>query len=589
MRPDELTPVQRAEQLAAFQDHARFCRESLRVRERIGSVVALEQWPSQAKLTAAIEAQRRRGKPVRKVILKTRRSGFTLGACSQMYHDIPFFPGRRGLVIADHYDPAGLEAFDYLVQFQMNYRPFSVKGCGGIALPKLLKPEPHRLVSPVPKGATLELLWANGSAIDVMSAEGGNVGRGGGRHWILGDEAAFWRSAEVTLTAVLNMVPDLPETDVILQSTANGLGGEFYELCQKAQDPASGSGFEFLFFGWLEHPLYVLPFETRDDAKRLQDHLDREEGELHELHGATLEQLHWRRRKIATECRGHIELFHQEYPTTPDEAFLASGRPALTIASLVRMPVWKDPLVGELQEVEEFPKKKLHFVPREFGALVIGKKPELGKSYAVSADPSKGIDVSEGKRGTDPDWSVAGAFDLDTGEQVAQLRERIRPVPFAEYVALFAQLYNWAYLIPESNDAGFIDALLRTKYPLERIYTTRRDPTDRRSIQPQEIGFYTDGTTRPWLVSALDDDIRELAIIIRSPIAQQECRTFVIKPSGKAEHQVGCHDDCVLMLALFSVGRRFAPRKMVRAAVEAARGGVSGYGKSGKPMEEKRW
>ena len=117
MRPDELTPVQRAEQLAAFQDHARFCRESLRVRERIGSVVALEQWPSQAKLTAAIEAQRRRGKPVRKVILKTRRSGFTLGACSQMYHDIPFFPGRRGLVIADHYDPAGLEAFDYLVQF----------------------------------------------------------------------------------------------------------------------------------------------------------------------------------------------------------------------------------------------------------------------------------------------------------------------------------------------------------------------------------------------------------------------------------------------------------------------------------------
>jgi hypothetical protein len=579
VRPEQLTPPQQAELLHAFQDHPRFCREALRIRERIGSTVPFECWPSQIKLNGAIKRQRARRRPVRQVVLKTRRSGFTMGSCSEMFQDVPFFPGRRGLVIADHYDPAGLEAFDYLVQFQMGYVPFGPFPGAKIALPKLLKPEPHRLVSPVPKGATLELLWDNGSAIDVMSAEGGNVGRGGGRHWILGDEAAFWRSAEVTLTAVLNMVPDLPETDVILQSTANGLGGEFYELCQKAQDPASGSGFEFLFFGWLEHPLYRLAFEHAADEVHLADHLDREEGELHELRGATLQQLHWRRRKIATECRGHIELFHQEYPTTPDEAFLSSGRPALTISTLVRMPVWKDPLVGELQEVEEFPHKRLQFVPREHGALIVGKKPEAGKSYALAADPAKGIDVSEGKRGTDPDWAVSGVFDLDTGEQVAMLRERIRPVPFAEYIALLGRLYNWAFLIPESNDAGFIDALLRTKYPLERIYTTRRDPTDRRSIQPQEIGFYTDATTRPWLVSALDDDMRTLAIIIRSPIAQQECRTFVIKPNGKAEHQVGCHDDCVIMCGLFSVGRRVAPRKLMRAAVDAARARVSTYGK----------
>lgn len=583
MRANDLNPAQQAELIHAFQDHPRFCRESLRVRDRIGSMVPFQQWESQLKLNLSIEEQRKRGRPVRKVILKTRRSGFTMGVTSDMFHEVPVFPGRRGLIIANTYDPAGLEAFDYLAQYQLGYKPFELHG-GSIKLPKLLRPS--HLVSPVPKNSTLELLWENNSAIDVMSADGGDVGRGGGRHYILADEAAFWRDADTTLTALLNMVPDLADTNVVIQSTANGIGGEFYELCQRAMDPSSNYlGFQMLFFGWLEHSLYSTPFESGADAKKLQDSMDNDEHVLHELHGATLEQLHWRRRTIANQCRGHVDLFHQEYPTTPDEAFLSSGRPALTVSTLVRMPVWKDPIVGELQEVEEFPKKRLRFVPREHGALVLGRKPDPAKSYVIGADPSKGIDVSGSKRGENPDYSVAFVVDLETGEQVAQFRERVRPVPFAEYLALIGQLYNWAYVVPESNDAGFIDALLRANYPIERIYNTRRDPTDRHSIQPQEIGFYTDGTTRPWLISAIDDALREMAIIIRSPIAQQECRTFVIKPNGKQEHQTGCHDDCVLAAALACMGIRFAPRKMKRVGVEQARG--TSYGK--KPIQTDRW
>ena len=587
MRPEDLTPPQLADLLRAFQDHGRFCRESLRIRDRIGSTQAFEQWPSQVKQNLAIEAQRKRGRPVRLVTLKTRRSGFTMGSCSEMFKSVPFFPGRRGLIIADKFDPAGLEAYDYLVQFQKFYKPFQLHGAS-IGLPRLLKPEAHRLVTPVPKGAELELLWENGSAIDVMSAEGGDVGRGGGRHFLLADEVAFWRDAATTLTALLNMVPDLPETDVIIQSTANGIGGEFYELCEKAQDPASGTGFGFLFYGWLEHPLYVLPFEHAGDAKKLQDHLDKEETELRDMLGATLEQLHWRRRKIATECRGHVELFDQEYPSTPAKAFLSTGRQALTTTTLIRMPVWKEPLLAEVREVEEFGRVRLQVVPNEFGALVIGKRPEPGKRYGLGADPSKGIDVSGSRRGTDPDYSVIFVGDLDTGEQVAMFRARERPVAFGQTVARVGRLYNYAFIVPESNDAGFIDAILGTKYPLESIYTTRRDPTDRRSIQPQEIGFETNGTTRPWLISALDDALRETAIIIRSSVAQRECQTFVIKPNGKMEHQIGCHDDCVIAAALFAMALRFAPRKMHKAAIEAARAGAGSYGRK-QNSEAKRW
>src|ERR1019366_5301383 len=128
--------------------------------------------------------------------------------------------------------------------------------------------------------------WANGSGIDVLSAESGEI-RGGGRQWLLGDELAFWRNAGQTLTGILNMVPKLPGTAIVLQSTANGIGGEFYDLCQTAMDPANETGWEFLFFGWLDHPVYR---SSVDAPARFQASLDREEKLLAAMHGATLEQ-----------------------------------------------------------------------------------------------------------------------------------------------------------------------------------------------------------------------------------------------------------------------------------------------------------
>lgn len=531
--------------LAGFGDHERFCLESLRIRDLGGSAVTMVLSPGQLKLHRAIMKQRRAGKPVRIVALKTRRSWFTAACCAEMFHSIPFFPGRKGLVIADKYNPAAMEAFGYLLQFQKSYKSFG----GKLKLPRLVKDSEQKLE------------WANGSAIDVLSAEGGEVGRGGGRHFLLGDELAFWRAPEVTLTAIMNMLPKLPDTEAIFPSTANGVGGEFYDLCQRAQDPAQKGLWEFLFFGWLEHPIYRLKLDEVK-APEFQASLNDEEKLLQSMHGATLEQLHWRRVTIATECRGKVDLFHQEYPTTPEEAFLSSGRPALDTKALARMPV-SNGTSGEIQVVEEFPRKKMRFVARDHGALTIWKKPEPGHAYIVGADPSKGVDVSEAKRGDDPDYSVGFVIDQHTGEQVAMLRERLRPVPFAEYLALLGEVYNHAFIVPEANDAGFIDALLRTNYPLGMIFNRRRDPTDRRSAQPEEIGFETTNVTRPWLVSALDDAVREMSITIRSPIALQECRTFVIKPTGKAEHQTGCHDDCVIAAALAVMGLRYAPKKRV--------------------------
>src|SRR5271168_975162 len=429
---------------AEFRDHETFCRECLPIRNLSGSKVPLILSPGQLKEHNAIEEQRRAGKPVRLVILKPRRTYFTVGSCAEMFHQVPFLSGGRGLIIADKYKPAALEAFDYLQQFQRDYKPFERHGI------KILLPE-------LVKGTEQELKWANDSTFEVMSADVGEI-RGGGRHFILCDEVAFWRNPAMTLTGVLNMVPYLPETMVIVQSTANGIGGEFYELAQKAQDPSNDGGWEFLFFGWLEHPVYWMALSS-EQAARIQRTLSREEIDLQKLHGATLEQLAWRRKTIEIECRGNVDLFNQEYPTTALDAFLASGRPVFDHKAIGRMPVCEGNS-GELEVIEEGQQRKLLWKSGDAGALTVWKRPQAGHRYVIGADPSKGKDVSGDGRGSNPDYSVAFVVDSGTGEQVALLRARIRPVAFAEYLALLGRWYLRAYLVPEANDAGFIDALL---------------------------------------------------------------------------------------------------------------------------------
>lgn len=569
-KPDDLSPAQLVDYANAFQDHPAFCRESLSIRDLGGSVVPLECSPGQLKLNLTISRQRKRGKPVRIVVLKGRRTFFTAGCCAEMFHEVPFFPGRRGLVIADKKDPAGLEAFGYLLQYQRRYKPFGRHGAS-IKLPRLIKDTQE------------EIGWENGSTIQVLSAEGGEV-RGGGRHWLLCDELAFWRDASKTLTGVLNMVPKHPETTVICQSTANGIGGEFYDLCQIAQDPSNPSGWEFLFFGWLEHPVYKTPFDTPDAGAKLQASLNPEEKTLQSMHGATLEQLNWRRLTIATECRGSVETFRQEYPTTPEEAFLASGRPVFDHQALMRHPVMKgDP--GELSVHEEGPnQRRLLFIPGEHGSLTIWDRPRVGRRYCAGADPSKGIDVSTAKRGANPDYSVCPLADAETGVLVALFRARVRPVAFAEQIALLCRWYNWAYLCPEANDAGFIDALVRTGYPLEWIYQRQRDPTDRRPGTIQEIGFETTPLTRDWLISAAEDAVRNMTITIRSQVMISECTTFVIKPNGKKEHKEDHHDDTVLGLGLLEIARRTMPKRRLETQATVGRAQIARYGK--RPKDE---
>ena len=542
MAPDPETARQA---VIGCREHVDFCRRSLTIRDKSGQVVPLELTPSQIKLTEAIRSQERRGVPVRVVVLKARQIHMSVGCCSHIWKRVAFLPGQQAMVFGDLYRSAA-NLWGYLDHFTEAYRPYH----GLKQLPLKRRVRDRRLE------------WEGRSWIDVASADSVTSGRSYSIRHLLLSEYAFYRDTGSLMTGIMQSVPDDPLTTVLIESTANGIGGGFYDLWQRACDPSSESGWVAVFFGWHEHPEYV---REVSDPEKFEASLTDEEHGLRQRFGLSLEQLAWRRWAIEAKCEGSLERFRQEYPATPEEAFVTSGRPRFCLVSLGRQQAQRDVPAGYLETVRVGTREQVQFVPRAdgHGPLRIWRKPEQGREYVIGADTAEGIDAGADRGFSDPDYSVAQVLDRDTGEQVAVFRDRVTPSVFGEWLCALGQFYHWAYLVPEANGSGIatIEEILRRQYPGDRIYSRERLADDRRSARLEEIGFRTTSVSKPQLVSLLDRAILEQAITIYDPITLQECRTFVYKPNGRQEAQEGCHDDCVIALALAVLGIQTAPRR----------------------------
>jgi hypothetical protein len=247
---------------------------------------------------------------------------------------------------------------------------------------------------------------------------------------------------------------------------------------------------------------------------------------------------------------------------TPEEAFITSGRPRFDLSVLARQPIIREPLVGELTRqrigVREIPV----FGPRAdgLGAMRLFKRPAEGHGYVLGADPSQGIDVGEETGTSDPDFSVACVLDADTGEQVAVVRERFTPTVFGEYVCALAEWYNWAFVVPEAVDPSLVQEILRFQYPIGKVYVRHRLADERALPSLQHVGFKTTTIARQQLISGLERALFDNSVFLHDAVTQQELHTFVYKANGRVEHQTGCHDDCVIALALAVVGLEATPR-----------------------------
>ncbi len=538
-----------ASAIADWEDHARFAEASLSIRNKEGIVIPFGMAPAPLRLHQSMEKQRAAGRPIRQIVLKARQVYISTAVAARFFHAVPFRAGQKAMVVA-HESKAAANIFGYYKQFRDGYKPFH-----DVRLPALKRETTSRLE------------WVNGSWIDVHTANNLKGGRSFSLRYLHLSEYAFYRDAATLMLGLMNAVPDDPGTVVVVESTANGMGGEFYEMWNAANDPASGSAFAPVFFGWWEHPEYSMFIA---DIPRFQDSLTKDETDLMRLYSLSLQKLAWRRWAIRNKCGGSVDTFNQEFPACPGDAFLFSGRPRFSHFHLSKMQTVAEPAVGELEVFQNGPKQVVAFNinPDGKGALSVFKKPAQGHRYAIGCDPVGGSDAAERPQPgrEDPDYAVACVLDADSGEQVAVLRSRMQPAPFAEYVAALAEFYCWAYIVPEANGEGlaFVDGLIRTGYPLGLVYHRRpaadEQFTGNAGSMLERIGWKTTTITRPMLISTLDQAIRELAISIRCKQTVQECRTFVIKSTGRQEHMNNCHDDLVFGLGLAVHGVLTMPR-----------------------------
>src|SRR5262249_2987209 len=81
------------------------------------------------------------------------------------------------------------------------------------------------------------LSYEHGGRVIQDTAKNGESIRGMTPQFIHGTEVAHWENASEVMVALLNAIPDSGFNCVFLESTPNGIGGEFHTICQKARWP----------------------------------------------------------------------------------------------------------------------------------------------------------------------------------------------------------------------------------------------------------------------------------------------------------------------------------------------------------------
>jgi hypothetical protein len=542
---NEIYTVDQALQaIGGWRDFPGWCKRTLTIRDKSGQAVPLQLTPSQLKFHHVLRELQRKGEPARIIVLKARQVHMSVGVSAALFHQVAFLPGQRAAVVADSHKSAS-QIWGYYDQFYESYQDEST------AAARILPLQRRTTASTQSSGA---LYFEGGGFVQTFSADNTNIGRSFSLRFLHLSEYAFWRDPQGVMTGLLQTVPDDPGTVVVVESTANGVGNPFHQRWLGAV--GKQDAWLTLFFAWWEHPEYRM-----QPPPNFQQTLTDEEHELANAHGLLLDQLYWRRWAIANKCEHSVDRFRQEYPATPAEAFVTSGRPRFLPKFLARQRLEDPAIEGTLERVQIGTSQRVVITPRERGELAVWARPVPGRRYVIGADTAEGIDNSGDVGSGDPDYSSAHVAEAQSGRIVARLRARLYPHVFGDMLAALGELYNWAFIVPEVNSIGLatLDQLIQCGYPLGQIYTRDRAPDDRRPPQRHELGWKTTTVTRPQLLGLLDRALAEGSIVIPDEITLGELSSFVVKASGKAEAAQGCHDDTVFSLALAVVGIQAQP------------------------------
>jgi hypothetical protein len=365
-----------------------------------------------------------------------------------------------------------------------------------------------------------------------------------------------------------------PSAEVFLESTANGMGGYFYDMvkkCEEGKGPA-----KLHFYPWNHAPEYSRPVPPNTV-------FGLEEVELMRKFRLTPEQMWWRHCKMA-EYQSK-DLFLQEFPLTLEESFIVSGACYFDKDSLRDAQArTKDPnvicaieSVGPRAIVRAMPsdqKREALEVARQW-PIEIYNHPSATATYIISADCSEGAD--------DADPSSALVFDRERCREVAWLSAVLDADEMSKALFALGQFYNWPWLAVEDGSAGLavLFRLQQSGYP--RLYM-RKDPMD--PEQKPKLGWHTDPRTRPLALGALRSMMKTRTWGVASKRLLSQCTTFCRHSDGGYRANSGCHDDDVMAAAIAARLHQILPVDIAPSEQERE---SRLYGPNNQPIVKHAW
>lgn len=328
------------------------------------------------------------------------------------------------------------------------------------------------------------------------------AGRSKSLSLLIMDEAAFIRWSEDIHTSAY---PTLSNSgNAIYLSSANGMGNLFYRLWTEAV--SGGNSFVTTFLPWSVYP-------GRDAVWYEQKRRDMSSWQL-----------------------------NQEFPSSPDEAFVQSGNP-----------------VFDLQDIR---KQENNIINMPITGWQIYKEIKPGMALSIAVDPS------EGKVGGDP--SAVEIIEATTGEQIAELDGFYRPDILAQKVNLFVNEKikgKCKYLITvERNNHGHAVLLEFKHLGTKNLYHDKM-PIRRTDGDP---GWLTTTASKQMIIDALEEAIRNNETTIHGRALIDELIIYAREDNGSTNAPEGYHDDRIMAYAMAWWNKRYALRSVAEGAGYAA-------------------
>lgn len=373
-------------------------------------------------------------------------------------------------------------------------------------------------------------------AVDTATKD---VGRSRTVNFFHGSECAFWKDGISPIQGALGEA-FTKNCIKIYESTANG-----YNDYQKMWD----SGVHInCFYEWWKTSEYNIAFRNEETKTAFLHDIDTKKGWiwdrlkwLRDEKSLTAEQLYWYWNKYDKYL--DKDLIKQEYPCTPHEAFLLSGKNVFdTAVILQRLEDIKKPLkVGYFTyNYDGLKISNIKWVNDKNGYIKLYQMPNtpVMTEYCIGGDTA----------GEGSDYFIGQVLDARTGEQVATLRHQFDADQYTKQMYCLGKYYKDALIGIEANfDSYPIMELQRLGYPKQYAREAQDTYTGKTE---KRFGFKTTSLTRPTAISRLIEIVREHCLLLNDRDTLEELLTIIRNEKGRIEAPEGGNDDLMMALAI---------------------------------------